>query len=83
MKNFMVLSLLLLWGTSCSNEGKVLQMEKWSDVVSGKKADLTDGKLIVSENQKYLYDYYIYYLPYLSYLHIKYYNIFLVISHFV
>lgn len=56
MKNFMVLSLLLLWGTSCSNEGKVLQMEKWSDVVSGKKADLTDGKLIVSENQKYLYD---------------------------
>lgn len=56
MKNLVVLSLLLFLGASCSDEGKVLQMEKWSDAVSGEKADLIDGSLVVSEGQKYLYD---------------------------
>ena len=56
MKNFAMISLLLLWGTSCSYEGKELQMDNWTDALSGKKTELKGGKLLVSEGQKYLYD---------------------------
>ena len=56
MKNFAMISLLLLWGTSCSYEGKELQMDNWTDALSGEKTELKGGKLLVSEGQKYLYD---------------------------
>ncbi len=56
MKNLLVLSLWILLGAGCSYEGKVVPMDDWSDAASDKKADLINGKLLVSEGQRFLYD---------------------------